>query len=157
MSEDTEVTGTVDDAIRNLLENDDEAAREYLKESFLTRAMLALFNARRDAGLTQAQVAERLGTKQSSIARLERDLSGSVTLRRFVEVALACGMMPFDVALAPVEDIRRAAIERPDEPRLEPPHDVRIDANVEIHDNEAVGDATGGQQATLPNARNRRR
>ncbi|MGH2485612.1 MAG: helix-turn-helix domain-containing protein, partial [Ktedonobacterales bacterium] len=95
MSENVEITGTVEDAIRVLLAHDDDAAREYLKESFLTRAMLALFNARRDVGLTQAQLAERLGTQQSSIARLERDLSGSVTLRRFVEVALACGVMPF--------------------------------------------------------------
>lgn len=112
MSEDIEITGTVEDAIRDLLAHDDEAAREYLKESFLTHAMLALFNARRSAGLTQTQLAERLGTKQSSIARLEGDLSGSITLRRFVEVALACGMAPTELSLAPVEDIRRATTRR---------------------------------------------
>lgn len=119
MSENVEISGAVEDAIRDLLAHDDEAAREYLKESFLARAMLALFNARRDAGLTQEQLAERLGTKQSSIARLERDLSGSVTLRRFVEVALACGVMPYDISLAPIEHVRRAAVEHPDEARPE--------------------------------------
>ena len=54
----------------------------------------ALLKARQDAGLTQAQVAERMGTQAPSIARLERALatgkhSPSVaTLRRYVK---ACG------------------------------------------------------------------
>ena len=54
----------------------------------------ALLIARQDAGLTQAQVAERMGTQAPSVARLERALatgkhSPSVaTLRRYVK---ACG------------------------------------------------------------------
>lgn len=53
-----------------------------------------LLKAREDAGLTQAQVAERMGTQPPAIARLERSLatgkhSPSVaTLRRYAE---ACG------------------------------------------------------------------
>jgi transcriptional regulator with XRE-family HTH domain len=34
-----------------------------------------LLKARHDAGLTQAQVAERMGTQPTSVARLERALS----------------------------------------------------------------------------------
>ena len=54
----------------------------------------ALLKARLDAGLTQAQVAQRMGTHAPAIARLERALatgkhSPSVaTLRRYVK---ACG------------------------------------------------------------------
>ena len=54
----------------------------------------ALLKARQDAGLTQAQVAERMGPQAPSVARLERALatgkhSPSVaTLRRYVK---ACG------------------------------------------------------------------
>jgi ribosome-binding protein aMBF1 (putative translation factor) len=54
----------------------------------------ALLKARLEAGLTQAQVAERMGTKASAIARLERALatgrhSPSVaTLRKYLK---ACG------------------------------------------------------------------
>ena len=54
----------------------------------------ALLKAREDAGLTQAQVAERMGTQAPSVARLERALatgkhSPSVaTLRKYVR---ACG------------------------------------------------------------------
>ena len=54
----------------------------------------ALLKARMDAGLTQAQVAERMGTQAPSVARLERALatgkhSPSVaTLRKYAQ---ACG------------------------------------------------------------------
>lgn len=119
MGEFIETTGTVEDAIRELLANDDEASRAYLKESFASAAMLALFHARRDAGLSQAELAQRLHTKQSSIARLERDLSGSVTLRRYIEVALACGVMPLDIALVPTEQLRQYARIDPDAPRAQ--------------------------------------
>lgn len=54
----------------------------------------ALLKARQDAGLTQAEVAERMGTQAPAVARLERSLatgkhSPSVaTLRKYVK---ACG------------------------------------------------------------------
>jgi transcriptional regulator with XRE-family HTH domain len=54
----------------------------------------ALLKARQEAGLTQAELAERMGTHAPAIARLERSLatgkhSPSVaTLRRYVK---ACG------------------------------------------------------------------
>jgi len=54
----------------------------------------ALLKARQDAGLTQAQVAERMGTQASAIARLERSLATGkhspsiTTLRKYVK---ACG------------------------------------------------------------------
>jgi DNA-binding XRE family transcriptional regulator len=53
-----------------------------------------LLRARRDAGLTQAQVAERMGTLPPSVARLERALATGkhspslATLRKYAE---ACG------------------------------------------------------------------
>jgi DNA-binding XRE family transcriptional regulator len=53
-----------------------------------------LLKARRAAGLTQAQVAERMGTQPPSVARLERSLATGkhspslATLRKYVE---ACG------------------------------------------------------------------
>lgn len=85
---------TVADRIRKLLANNDETSVEYLKESFLSAAMLTLARIRRESGLTQAEVAKRLKTKQSAIARTESDLAGSISLRRYVEIAAACGVMP---------------------------------------------------------------
>ena len=53
----------------------------------------ALLKARQEAGLTQAQVAKRMGTQGPAIARLERALatgkhSPVATLRKYVK---ACG------------------------------------------------------------------
>ena len=54
----------------------------------------ALLKARHDAGLSQAQVAERMGTHAPAIARLERSLASGkhspslATLRKYAD---ACG------------------------------------------------------------------
>ena len=54
----------------------------------------ALLKARQEAGLTQAQLAERMGTQAPTVARLERSLATGkhspsiATLRRYVK---ACG------------------------------------------------------------------
>lgn len=54
----------------------------------------ALLKARRDAGLTQAEVAERMGTQAPAVARLERSLATGrhspsiATIRKYVH---ACG------------------------------------------------------------------
>ncbi|WP_082758288.1 helix-turn-helix domain-containing protein [Burkholderia sp. MSMB1498] len=57
-------------------------------------ALRAILAARQEAGLTQAQVAERMGTTASAVSRLEASLSSEkhspsfATLRRY---AAACG------------------------------------------------------------------
>jgi transcriptional regulator with XRE-family HTH domain len=79
---------------------------------------------RKRAGLSQAQLAERVGTTQSAIARIERH--GSPTLARLAEIAKACGfdvevrLVPSDpddhdwamvranAALAPEERVQRS-------------------------------------------------
>ena len=54
----------------------------------------ALLRARREAGLTQAELAERMGTQAPAVARLEKSLATGkhspslATLRRYVQ---ACG------------------------------------------------------------------
>ena len=62
----------------------------------------ALLKARHDAGLSQAQVAERMGTHAPAIARLERSLATGkhspslATLRKYAD---ACGkQLIFNVA-----------------------------------------------------------
>jgi transcriptional regulator with XRE-family HTH domain len=117
MEDANEVSGTIQDAIRELLKSDPRAAREFLKESFLTEAALALFHARKEADLSQAELASRLGTKQPAIARLEADFNGSLTLRRFVEVALACDVAPLDIRLVPLEELVKFVTEEPEADR----------------------------------------
>lgn len=69
-----------------------KAAYEALEEEFT--ALNALLTARKDAGLTQAQVTERMGTTTSAVSRLESSLASEkhspslATLRKY---AAACG------------------------------------------------------------------
>jgi transcriptional regulator with XRE-family HTH domain len=58
--------------------------------------------ARKRAGLTQAQLAGRVGTTQSAIARIE---AGAVapSLRRLTQLVRACGF-DIDVRLVPQDD-----------------------------------------------------
>ena len=104
--EDIQVTGTMTDYLIEKFTDEEqgkEFAREYLKSAFLTSAANGLFYMRRQAGLTQAQVAERLYTKQPAIARLEGDFDGGISLSRYADFALACGMVPHNITFAPLE------------------------------------------------------
>jgi len=74
------------DLKRRLMKNPEFAA-EYEKADAEFAVIEALVRARTKAKLTQAELAERLGTTQSAVARLEGGkLSPSVaTLRRYAE------------------------------------------------------------------------
>jgi len=58
--------------------------------------------ARRRAGLSQADLAHRAGTTQSAVARLEAGRSAP-SLERITELVRACGF-ELDVHLTPVDD-----------------------------------------------------
>src|SRR2546428_14111523 len=104
--EDIQVVGTMTDYLIQKFTDEVEGkefASEYLKSAFLSSAVSALFYMRRQAGLTQAQVAERLNTKQSAVARLESDFDGSISLHRYIDFVLACGMVPPKIKFGPFE------------------------------------------------------
>jgi transcriptional regulator with XRE-family HTH domain len=61
-----------------------------------------LLEARRRAGLTQAELASRAGTTQSAIARLEAGRS-SPSLERLTELLRLCGL-DLQVRLVPYDD-----------------------------------------------------
>lgn len=90
--------------------------RAYLRTGFLESAVNTLYQARRQAGLTQAQVAEKLNTKQAAIARLEDDTEGAMSLRRYVDFVMACGMIPFNITNVPIEAVRGYTWENPQLP-----------------------------------------
>lgn len=86
------VRHTAEDTARLLADPAVKAAYDELEEEFT--ALNALLAARKAAGLTQAQVAERMGTTKSAVSRLEASLSSEkhspsfATLRKY---AAACG------------------------------------------------------------------
>ena len=74
------------DLKQRLLENPD-VREEYARADAEFSLIEAMIIARRDAKLTQAELAERIGTTQSAIARLEAGrVSPSIaTLQRYAE------------------------------------------------------------------------
>ncbi len=114
--EDIQVAGTMTDYLIQKFTDEEqgkEFASEYFKSAFLASAVNALFYMRRQAGLTQAQVAERLNTKQSAVARLEGDFDGGISLHRYVDFALACDMVPHNITFAPLESAISYTIAQP--------------------------------------------
>ncbi|WP_435656300.1 helix-turn-helix domain-containing protein [Brucella pituitosa] len=73
--------------LKKRLMNDPEFQKEYEKADAEFALVEALVKARTDAKMSQADVAERIGTTQSAIARLEGGkVSPSIsTLRRYAE------------------------------------------------------------------------
>lgn len=74
------------DLRKRLLENP-EVRMEYAQADAEFSLIEAMITARRDARLTQAELAQKIGTTQSAIARLEAGrVSPSITtLRRYAE------------------------------------------------------------------------
>lgn len=69
----------------------DPAKQEFLKECRERRAVAeALYKARKDANLTQAEVAERMHVSQPYIVKLERG-QASISWRSISKYAAACG------------------------------------------------------------------
>ncbi len=85
---------THDEVVKKLLKRPGVRAEVERIEREEAALLDALLKARQDAGLTQAAVAERMGTQAPAVARLERSLatgkhSPSVaTLRKYLK---ACG------------------------------------------------------------------
>lgn len=107
----------LEDLARKYLAESKEGAIAYLRQAWLSGTVAALRGARRAADLTQEEVAQRLGTTQSAIARLERDDEGRMALHRYVDYAVVCDKLPLDIELVNVDDLRHLAEETPSAPR----------------------------------------
>jgi len=80
--------------IQNRLKSSDLLTDEYEARADEYCLLDDLIRARKEAGLTQQQLADRMGKQQSAIGRLERILSkpdGSVSIATLREYAAACG------------------------------------------------------------------
>lgn len=95
---------TVDDEKYNPVTIDDKWFNEALSKPGVRKAydaleeeyslLNAMLAAREEAGLTQAQLAKKIGRKQPSIARVERTLAdpnGSISFAFLRDYAKACG------------------------------------------------------------------
>ena len=91
---------TLMDEIREELAQDRELNAVYQRE--LARLELAnqIAALRRHVGLSQAQLAERIGTKQAGVARMERAGYAGFTVATLAKIAAATGAR-LDIRLTP--------------------------------------------------------
>lgn len=132
-------TGSLADLAREFLRESEESARAYLMQGWLSGAMGTLHAARRRAGLTQGEVAQRLGTTQSAVARLEKDHEGRCSLQRYVAYLVACEALPFEVETAQLADLRAYALADPAAPRTAEAYRDWCDTRAVADDVPAVG------------------
>ncbi|TAK28165.1 MAG: XRE family transcriptional regulator [Chloroflexota bacterium] len=86
---------------------DPEFRRVYEEESSKKDLWLQLVEARQEAGLTQIEVARRLGVSQAQVARIEKRGYESytlTTLRRYVQALGGCFRLDVAVHHLPHED-----------------------------------------------------
>ena len=78
------------EAERNAYFADPANAAEIEEQQARMDLVIALYKARKEAGLTQKELAERIGTKQTYIAALERGKK-NITFSTLAKYARACG------------------------------------------------------------------
>jgi transcriptional regulator with XRE-family HTH domain len=118
MPNEIQAEDTTEYSVEELLEESaSEASESYLLATWFYRAMESIRNARLRNGLTQSEVAERIGTTQSVVARMENAHRGSFSVHRFLEYAWGCGAAPLELEFVPPQELRRFAIERPGQDR----------------------------------------
>jgi len=74
--------------------DDDEWLTSYVKTSWLMHMMLQLEAARKQAGMTQGELADLLGTTSDAIVHIEADFDGNISLKDYIDWLLACGVVP---------------------------------------------------------------
>ena len=82
-----------DNRVRRYL-SDPKSRDAWLVSTWYSDLVSQAIGARTHAGLTQKDIAERIGTTQSAIARLENDLDAKVGAGRLVRYLIACGVVP---------------------------------------------------------------
>jgi transcriptional regulator with XRE-family HTH domain len=97
--------GTLGELIGEIASHEESGPR-YVRKAWVVGAMRELKEKRKLAGLTQSEIASRLGTTQSAVARLENDREGRINLRRYAEYAIACGYAPLGIVLESLEDVQ---------------------------------------------------
>lgn len=81
-------------------EGDEELLAILEEETLNARIAMMIYQARQEARLTQKQLAEKIGTKQPVIARLERADYEGHSLSMLAKIATALGLR-LDVRLTP--------------------------------------------------------
>jgi predicted transcriptional regulator len=100
-------TKNMAEAIRRKLDRDPDLAASVARERFNANVASVIYAMREKAGLTQRELAKRIGSHQSVIARLEDADYDSHSLRMLERIAEALGKH-VEIRFVDVPRIRRA-------------------------------------------------
>jgi ribosome-binding protein aMBF1 (putative translation factor) len=98
-----------EDILDRMIGGDEDLRREVAERSVHSRVASMIHEARTEAGLTQRELAELVGTRQSAIARLEDAEYGGHSLSMLVRVAAALSKRIEIRFVAGDDDARRSA------------------------------------------------
>jgi transcriptional regulator with XRE-family HTH domain len=98
------VTKNIAEAIRRKLQADPDLAAAVEAERFNVNIGAEIYQARTQAGLTQKELADRVGMHQSAIARLEDADYDGHSLKTLERIALAVGKRVRVAFVAPPDD-----------------------------------------------------
>lgn len=104
--------GTIDQLVSEAM-SDEESSREVLRERWIASTISKLRSLRRSLKLTQQEIADRLGTKQSAIARLEAE--DDISLGRLWDYLFACGKSPVEIEYVSYELLREFVAQKPND------------------------------------------
>lgn len=94
--------------VERMIGDDEELRRAVERETVNSHVADQIFEARSRAGLTQKQLAELVGTKQSVIARLEDADDTDHSLSMLVRIAEGLGSR-LEINIVPAKKVRRPA------------------------------------------------
>jgi transcriptional regulator with XRE-family HTH domain len=97
--------------VRTLLETDKVFRDEFIEEEAASDIAAAIIELRKRRGLTQKQLAELTGMKQSAISRLENARYSRWSFATIVRIAKALGAR-IDFRLEAIEDVYRGRTEK---------------------------------------------
>ena len=84
---------TLNDFINDKIKHNEEFARHYEREQIINNIAVMIANARKERHITQSELAQKIGTKQSVVSRLESGNGSFIpSLETLVKVADALNM-----------------------------------------------------------------
>ena len=99
------------DVERSVVNQTSSATNYWIEVGWKTNLSDAIWRARYEAGISQSELAERLGTTQSEISKIER--GKDIKLSRYVQIMVALGKVPTVPEFIPLDVAVRAVKENP--------------------------------------------
>ena len=107
---------TIADLIHDLMNDPDSDPTAYLRATWLVNLPRLLRNARRQSGISESKMAQRLGVDVSYVVMMETNRSGELPVSKMIDYFLICGVLPYELEIADVAEFVTAVKRYPSDP-----------------------------------------